>query len=307
MILKVMAVLLASTVMLAAQSRAITINDDKGNQATATLNNGNLYYQDSRGNSASGTIRGGNVFINTSQGETIFGTIKSGNVFLTDPKGLTTGTIKNGNIFLSNSDGSTTTGTYNRFGSSTTTIPATPSGLDQTQQQQQQQQNQINQNNQNSYAAGYAAGTLVGSGIASGIGYAVQNHRMKQFCAAHPTERYIASGGHYEQVTMCSEATASPHEQEQIDAFCNEHPGDMGDYFEGRLLKCDVAPDSPSLKWIKWKMNSLRDTYQSNIHSHIQFGMDQIVEDFKQWQISYCQMAPGKSYNDLHYDKRKCE
>jgi hypothetical protein len=54
-------------------------------------------------------------------------------------------------------------------------------------------------------------------------------------------------------------------------------------------------------------LGSLRDTYQSNFRSHIQFGMDQIVADFNHWQFAYCQMAPGKTYNDLHYDKKKCE
>jgi hypothetical protein len=34
----------------------------------------------------------------------------------------TTGTMRNGNIFLSRSDGSTTTGSYNKSGSTTTTV-----------------------------------------------------------------------------------------------------------------------------------------------------------------------------------------
>jgi hypothetical protein len=301
MVIKALSVLFISAVSLVAQTTTITINDNNGNQAVATVTDGHLYFRDNSGNIAIGTLQGGNVFLNTSQGETIFGRVKDGNVTLTDQKGTTTGTIRNGNIFLSNSDGTVTTGTYNRFGTIFTNT--TPAPANTAEQDNAQLQRQIQQNNANAYAAGYAMGSALGNGIA----LAIDRHRMKSFCKSNPSGIFIRQSNAFSG-SLCQNAPFTESQQKQVDGFCNDHPGGETGYGL-HTVTCFIPPVGPNLKWAKWEMGELHKDYEVQVSlGENSTGANESRADWTSWKMTYCRLAPkGAPYRALDGTKQHCD
>ena len=275
-------------------STNINIIDSNGTTATARISNGNLYFNDSNGHTSTGTIRQGNVFITSDKGEVTFGTIRNGNVFLTDSAGTTTGTIRNGNIFLSGSDGSITTGSYNRFGSTTTTVsPAVPSVDAQSQRDYNRKLDQEN------YEAGYQLGQAVGSVVSS----AVANHQIKSFCNQNPTARYLGSDG---IITLCPQASLDGWEQNQIDSYCREHPGSWEEIGMHRE-NCLTPPDPLNLKWAKWELETWRYAHELAAKGKGYNSLEGSRKSWESWKVAYCNLAPPNSkYRTLEGKKEVC-
>lgn len=297
MLVKALAVVLFLVCSLPAQT-TVTINDSNGNQATAAVYNGNLYYHDSKGNFATGTLRDGRVFVNANNGETVFGTMKNGSVFLTDKKGTTTGTIQNGNIFLNNSNGSVTTGTYDKRGS--TYMNTTPPAPTSTPSNDPELQQRIAEQQQQAYAAGYA----IGYGVTAAIESAVDHHKLKSFCKANPTAIYQEK----DRVRIpCQEAPVTDKAQKAIDSFCRDHPFREINYGL-RTITCDTPPNPGNLVWATAYMEFGAKAYK--IYSKKKdVKMTQVaVDGFNDGEKEYCILTgKGAAYSDLQGNEQHCE
>ena len=203
------------------------------------------------------------------------------------------GFIRNGNIFLNHSDGSITTGTYGRYGATTTTSPASS-----TSGNPDSQQDYYRKLDQENYELGYQLGQAVGSAIANGIAA----HRIKNFCKESPTFTYLTSDG---ISIKCPQAPLISWDLSYIDSYCREHPGSYESIGMHRVELLN-PPVPINLKWAKWELENWRYTFQLVGKGKWPGTPQQARSRWEAWKITYCNVAPNEKYKTLEGKKEAC-
>jgi hypothetical protein len=177
-----------------------------------------------------------------------------------------------------------------------------PSNAVQLQQSNAQLQQQTEQNHSNAYAAGYA----MGYGITNAIITGAERHKMKSFCKANPASIFIAKSNMFSG-TLCKDAAFNQVQQEQIDSYCQDHPGRETGYGLHNVA-CFTPPAIQNLKWAKWEMDGLRRDYEAQLSlNNNAAGVSQSSASWTPWKSMYCVLAKAKaSYRDLQGKKRRC-